>query len=128
MSRSLTKKRRQELADAKLFLEMMDVETRLELATKLLIEKDGLDYIYFMKMDEVEQVKIGITSNPSNRLVDHQVSCPAKLRYLAVVPYKRLATELALHKLYGHLRKRGEWFEYGDELKALLENLDNYIE
>lgn len=57
-------------------------------------------------------IKIGVASNIGKRLMEMQVCNPYKLAVVArdhvVDPYK---LEARLHRLFGHLNKRGEWFQ-----------------
>lgn len=80
--------------------------------------------IYFLKSRE-GFIKIGTSMNVSSRINSLQTSNPTELKVKAILDgsYK---TEKGLHELFNHIRYRGEWFKYNDEmryyLKAIREN------
>jgi DNA-binding transcriptional ArsR family regulator len=78
--------------------------------------------VYFIRELVSGHVKIGWTSGrPQSRLRTLQVAHPHDLVLLGYIPGDK-ATERALHEKYAHLRLRGEWFRYDDDLRALVES------
>ena len=72
--------------------------------------------IYFIGNVELGAVKIGMSSDPTNRLAELQRSHPHKLSLYRVVDNVTQDYETELHKILTHIRKEGEWFELTDEL------------
>lgn len=71
--------------------------------------------IYFIRSGNTH-IKIGYSADPQLRLKELQTGCPAKLHLQATME-GTFQTEKGLHELLGHLRQRGEWFRYTDEIK-----------
>lgn len=71
--------------------------------------------IYFIRSYN-EFIKIGTSIDPDGRKESLQTASPKKLHVQAVLEgsYK---TEKGLHELFDHIRVRGEWFRYTDEMK-----------
>lgn len=70
--------------------------------------------IYFITTGK--HIKIGYSADPVDRLHVLQTGNPLKLR-LIVTMQGYFKTESGLHELFSHLRCKGEWFRYTDELK-----------
>lgn len=68
-------------------------------------------YLYAVRLEETHFVKIGITGNPSKRLLQMQTDSPYKLAYVALFDLEdaRLV-ERVLHEALADQRHRGEWF------------------
>lgn len=71
-------------------------------------------YVYLIKCENTDSYKIGISKNPQKRIKQLQVGHPDNLilidKYLTE-NYNKV--EIALHNSFIHLKKRGEWFEFG---------------
>lgn len=80
--------------------------------------------IYFIK--HTDYVKIGFTDNIRNRLIDLQVSCPVKLKVLALVE-GTYEDESTYHRMFKHLTSNGEWFNYTKELDGFIKELDKAL-
>lgn len=88
-------------------------------------------YVYLMKDLRNNAHKIGISVNPQNRERTLQSEQP-KTELIAVKKYINrkiaLAIEKALHDIYSHKRKRGEWFDLDSEdVAELCATLDDQI-
>lgn len=73
--------------------------------------------VYFVRCEQF--VKIGCSANIESRWRELQVGNPFELTLLAYVPTStdRLeAVERTCHQRFKHLRVRGEWFRWTDEL------------
>jgi len=71
--------------------------------------------IYFIRSYN-KFIKIGTSVNSGRRLKELQTASPIDFKIKAVLDgsYK---TEKGLHELFSHIRHKGEWFRYTDELK-----------
>jgi hypothetical protein len=75
--------------------------------------------VYFISCRKY--VKIGVSKNIKKRLFDLQASNPYKL--ILVKFFKTsdcFNLENILHKKFKHLREKGEWFRYTEEIKQFL--------
>jgi hypothetical protein len=68
------------------------------------------------------ELKISMSNNPEKRLADLQTGHPDKLVLYTVVKDVRPEYELEVHRILGHIRKQGEWFELTDELMNFMLN------
>lgn len=80
-------------------------------------------YVYVIGAEDGPQ-KIGIASDPENRLTIFQTGNPAALKVSAALPISRdkaFAVESYAHRLLAHKRVRGEWFNVSpaDAAKAV---------
>jgi Meiotically Up-regulated Gene 113 (MUG113) protein len=75
--------------------------------------------IYFVKPRGRPFVKIGYARCVGARLMHLQTASPDELRVLAVVPGGP-DKEMVVHARFAHLRVRGEWFHYTDEVRGFL--------
>ncbi len=79
-------------------------------------------FVYFIKCNSF--VKIGYAVNAKCRLHDIQVCSPYKCKLLGSLRCDSKGTavnfEKSLHKKFSHIRKRGEWFMYNDEIKEFI--------
>jgi hypothetical protein len=93
------------------------------------IDRDMLDlrtgpgWIYFIVPARMNQVKIGWSLNPLERLKILQTGQSAVLRIFAVVPGTQ-DQEYLLHRIFADSRIRGEWFDWRS-LRARIEALAN---
>lgn len=80
--------------------------------------KDGFVYIIQVKNDN--KVKIGFSANPRQRLLDLQVASPFDLVLAKVYP-GTIETECWFHRIFSHLRIRGEWFRiFPEEIEEVI--------
>jgi hypothetical protein len=80
----------------------------------------GKGYIYFLRGEITELIKIGYTSQPIN----HRISClqsgsPDILHFLGAFPGTR-TTENSLHRRWSHLRQHGEWFAACEDMRRYI--------
>ena len=80
--------------------------------------------VYFVK--HTDYVKIGFTNDIRNRLADLQISCPVKLKLLALIE-GGLNDEQVHHQRFKHLLSSGEWFSYTQELQEFIDGLDRTL-
>lgn len=67
--------------------------------------------IYFIQAGgAVGSIKIGFSDNPSGRISNLQVGNSKEIRLLAVWPGTK-QDEHRIHRIFQHLRLRGEWFQ-----------------
>lgn len=89
-------------------------------------------YIYFIQafgVQELKRIKIGMSDNPGNRLMELQVGSPVKLKMLGTVRCRSRAhaasVERLAHNLFHKQRRRGEWFHLSRnhlaQIKSLIE-------
>lgn len=87
-------------------------------------EKDG--FIYLVKDNASNRIKIGITTNHKDRLRSLNTMVPYGITTIAVFQsgrYEELEKEV--HEKYKDKRKNGEWFELNnDELKDCIEYIE----
>jgi len=87
-----------------------------------------MSVVYLIEMVGHDLVKIGKTTNVSARLSTLQTGSPYELRLFAVFCGKAECgngeLEESLHHSFAHLRIRGEWFKFTDEIRALKGALD----
>lgn len=70
---------------------------------------DARGYVYFLQGGPIGLIKIGNSSNPWDRVLEHQASSPVKLDLLAMVRGGR-GLERFIHEALAAHRVRGEWF------------------
>lgn len=75
-------------------------------------------YVYFIG-NGGHHVKIGVSSQPAQRLRDMQVASPFKLEMLLIIPGTR-ADERELHGLCSEEWVMGEWFRLTKELRDFI--------
>lgn len=78
--------------------------------------------IYFILDERANNVKIGYSHEPENRLRQLQTGSPSKLIMLAVIP-GTITEERALHLMFHEYREVGEWFRYEGSLAVYIDNL-----
>jgi hypothetical protein len=74
--------------------------------------------IYFLRPGQIKRVKIGWSSDVSNRVAELQIGCPVRLWIIGVldcgsVELAKLA-ERRLHDAFRPAHTWGEWFRLGD--------------
>ncbi len=73
--------------------------------------------LYFIQQGNQGPIKIGVSTNPQNRLRQLQTASPYDLKLIHVSPNPHWATqEAATHEFFDHLRMAGEWFVPAKEL------------
>lgn len=77
-------------------------------------------YLYFIACGDA--VKVGVSSDPENRMKELRAGAPGPLRIVAKFE-QRGRDEGALHKRIAHLRLYGEWFRHTEEVDALIREL-----
>lgn len=76
------------------------------------VEDKPVEGLYFIYCEEPESIKIGISTNPLNRLSNLGTGSPSQLH---LVFYSKLfgkSAEETLHELLSSHRRTGEWFEW----------------
>ena len=81
----------------------------------------GPGYIYFILSGE-SHVKIGYSANMDLRLAALQGANPMELKLYRMVE-GTMAKERELHAKFKHLRIRGEWFLWCEEIKQTIREL-----
>lgn len=76
------------------------------------------NWVYFMYDPEIDQVKIGQSGNPMQRLASIKAEHPSA-EILAMIPAH--LTERELHTRFDEYRRTGEWFELTDEIREYIE-------
>lgn len=86
--------------------------------------KDQMGSVYFVLAPISNKIKIGFTqhSNPKWRLAGLQTNSSEKLELAGFVAGPR-KLEREYHLKFAHSRLNGEWFEYTDEIKSLVQSL-----
>lgn len=80
--------------------------------------------IYVVQMGgEGGPVKIGISKNPSARLLDLSVGSPLPVVLLATMEGDR-PEEAALHRRFMEYRLNGEWFQFCEDIRQWLQSLE----
>ena len=71
--------------------------------------------IYIFKTDN-NMYKIGVASNPHNRLKGVQTGCPTKVEFVfSTYTYRALNVEAIIHEVFKENRIIGEWFNFSDD-------------
>lgn len=85
--------------------------------------------IYLIKSLEDGYYKVGISKNPNKRLIQLQTGNSSRLKL--VEQYKSEFAhkiEKTIHRLYSHLKKEGEWFNFSIEEEVMFINICKKIE
>ena len=79
-----------------------------------------LSYVYCIKAEHSDLIKIGRAHSPHHRLIEMQVGCPTKLSIVAVMAEHDgpMGHEEDWHNLFAADRGRGEWFRPSENLMA----------
>lgn len=72
--------------------------------------------VYFVRCGEDGPVKIGFSKNPPSRIRDLQLSNPHNLFLIHLIENASKKDEQDIHKKFRHLRIRGEWFYFDEEM------------
>jgi hypothetical protein len=73
--------------------------------------------LYFIRSGQY--VKIGVSANPWNRLVEFQTANPEPLEMLAIAPGD-YGFESELHRLFAEHRHNGEWFLDSEPIREFI--------
>lgn len=76
-------------------------------------------FLYFIEALQTGFIKIGRSKDPERRLSQLSTGNPSELVILGKIS-GGLELEAELHKIFTHLRKRGEWFKVSDELRSFI--------
>lgn len=76
--------------------------------------------IYFIRTVGLPFVKMGSAINPKKRLREHQMSCPLKLEFWAILN-GNLQTEMRLKRALSGLGHRGEWYQITPQFERALD-------
>ena len=79
--------------------------------------EDGRDW------DDRSYVKIGYSKNPEARLNTLQTASPERLDLMGYIPGNP-NTERQFHELFGHLRRKGEWFALTRQLYTCINRFE----
>ena len=78
---------------------------------------DSKGYVYFIKIEGQNYVKIGVSVNPPKRKMSLQTKMPFELKIINQLetsnPY---GLEHKLHDIYSEMRTNGEWFNLNESL------------
>lgn len=82
-------------------------------------------FVYVIE-HELGPLKIGVSTNPGQRLKDLQTSCPYELEVRGLIETEQpFGVEKRLHEKFEDSQKRGEWYDLSPEQ---LETLDMTFE
>lgn len=82
--------------------------------------------VYFAQAGDKGLIKIGYSTNHIDRIKTLTTGVPEQINIIAVMRGTQ-KKEKQLHKQFGHLRRRGEWFEPAPELLRFIDEI-NIIE
>lgn len=77
--------------------------------------------VYFIRISN-KFIKIGYSVDPQKRLKELQTGSPTKLHLQHVIP-GCTKTEAGLHEMFSHIKAKGEWFKYTEEMKWFIRTL-----
>jgi len=77
-------------------------------------------HLYFIGCGDA--VKIGVSNDPEQRMIDLSTGAPGPLKLLASFPGKG-GKEGEYHKLLKHIHLHGEWFRHTYEVDSLIKEL-----
>lgn len=77
--------------------------------------KSKKGYVYLIKNEQTQNVKIGYSANPKRRLKDLQTSTDCELKLIACIKGD-IALEQALHQKFKDFHIRNEWFKFSDSI------------
>jgi len=73
--------------------------------------------IYFAECEELGRIKIGHSRTPFKRIRTLQIGTPTRIKLVAMMPGLR---DEWVHHRFAHLWVTGEWFRFGDEIRAFI--------
>jgi len=74
-----------------------------------------MGFVYFIRVGNHGDIKIGYSTNIKNRIVTLQTSIPENITLLGYVS-GNLSLEKELHTKFKLLRKKGEWFSFDSSI------------
>lgn len=74
--------------------------------------------VYFIYLKELNAVKIGFTSNLTNRFKNLQSGVPGKLEVIRIIEAD-IKVEKLLHKVFHHKRIYLEWFHFDKKMLTI---------
>ena len=78
-------------------------------------------YIYFMQIEPLGPIKIGISNNPHKRLYHINTSSPYPVKLLYFTP-GNMNDEKSIHRNFIEYRIRNEWFHPHESIFKMIEN------
>jgi len=84
------------------------------------VDDEPVEGLYFMFCEDPKSIKIGISTTPLSRLSNLGTGSPSPLH---LVFYSRLFGKVAegtLHQLLRSHGRRGEWFDWNDEVQGFV--------
>lgn len=89
-----------------------------------IVREERKGYVYFLLWQERNLVKIGNSNNPKRRTMEIKTQIFGTTTLLKVVETENPSREeKEYHKKFHHLKVKGEWFKYDDNLKNFIEKL-----
>ena len=83
--------------------------------------------VYFLYCEELNRIKIGITSDLDQRINQIQSCCPSKLELIATFWNCTSECEKRFHSKFEEDRLNGEWFIFSDKMKEFLYETWNMV-
>ena len=83
--------------------------------------------VYFVQEEYSNLVKIGHSLNIKRRIKNLQCACPGKLTLIHWFNGTRL-DEQRMHKVFSHLRERGEWFNLNNHLLDFIKDDSDFYD
>lgn len=84
-------------------------------------------YVYFIQAGDGGPIKIGFAQDPQARLRELSTGSPARLSLLRAVSASGIHQEQMLHRQFGDLRLKGEWFRAEERLVQFIEALPDRL-
>ena len=85
--------------------------------------KSRFGQVYFIQGKKTKNIKIGFSTDPNDRLRQHQTGSGEKLLLLACVEGNQ-ELETQIQKRFDSFRVHGEWFSPNDELIRFIKSLN----
>lgn len=82
--------------------------------------------IYLIKCGEINLCKIGYSYNVRSRLSALQTSTPYDIKVVSEIDGD-IIYEKHIHKMFNHLKVRGEWFKYTDEIIKFFNAKEDWV-
>jgi len=102
---------------------MLVVAVMIEQLQKVIeVQQNFNTYIYFIGLLTKPYVKIGVSRNVAERLLELQCGNPFQLVLLHMCP-GNTAIEASLHHLLDKHRIRGEWFYHNQDVEKIINHL-----
>jgi hypothetical protein len=76
-------------------------------------------FLYFIEAINTGFIKIGRSNNPERRIIQLSTGSPNQLVLLGTISGGSVL-EAELHRRFGYLRERGEWFKLSEELRTFV--------